>query len=383
MKKGIIVLISLVAMACSHTPDSGVIEAEPVGSDGSVSLTLAKTGIASIQYGTITRRRLSNDIRAKGKLILSPKDNAQVTSFAEGTVRSILVKEGDHVKAGQPLVTLTSPEIIRLQQDFLNARIKRTLLQSEYKRQQQLGEEKINAAKRLEEAAANLSEAETLYRSLYLQLKLFNISPDELDSTGIRANIDVVSPIDGIVEQVGISLGQYIPSDFPLFRVINKQNLLIELRVFEKDVPFIRVDQRVTFSLANLGNESYEATIKSIGATVEENARTVKVLAVFRNSSSFILPGMFVTAEIHTDEKKVDALPEEAVMNEGDSSTYLFYSLSSPEDSLQIFYRLPVQSGFAEEGYKQVILLDSLPAGARIVVRGGYYIKSEEEDQPE
>jgi cobalt-zinc-cadmium efflux system membrane fusion protein len=138
----------------------------------------------------------------------------------------------------------------------------------------------------------------------------------------------------------------------------------------------LQVGQRVSFALANLGNQEYEATVKSIGKTVEESARTIRVMAEFRNTSPVILPGMFVTAEIHTDEQNLDALPEEAIVSENDKP-YLFYTTTNDGSTSYEFFRLPVKTGFREEGMVQVEVMAPLPAHARIVVKGTYFIQSE------
>lgn len=139
----------------------------------------------------------------------------------------------------------------------------------------------------------------------------------------------------------------------------------------------------MTFTLANLGDEVYESRVASIGKTVEEDARTVKVIVDFPNTSQDILPGMFASAEIHTDEKEVDALPEESVLGEGTEDAHIFYTRSSESDSLVTFQRLHVSTGFSEDGLIQVVLTEPLPSEARIVISGTYFIKSEELKQRE
>ena len=383
MRKLTGILCCLVLAGCHTNP---VME-EPSNSlpaeSESVVLNTEQIGIGKITFGTLTREVLSKDIKAKGKLILRWQKNASVGTMIGGTVESILVNVGDHVFRGKLLATITSPEIIVAQQQYISTRSLLNYQKSEFDRQELLNKEKINADKRLQEARKDLTDLEARYQSLKMQMEMFNIPLEALDEGSIQPVAGIVSLISGTVEEMDITIGQYVEPNNPMFRIIDKSNLLLELRVFEKDVPFIRIGQRVTFTLANLGPEIYEATVISIGKTVEQDARTVKVIASFTNTSEYTLPGMFASAEIHTDEQEVDALPEEAVVGEGSERAYIYYTLSLLHDSLISFHRMQVTTGFSEDGFIQVFLKDSLPPDARVVISGSYFVKSEELKQRE
>lgn len=350
---------------------------------GMVVLTKEQIEIGNITFGTLTREVLSKDIKAKGKLILRWQKNASVGTMIGGTVESILVNVGDNVFRGKLLAAITSPEIIEMQQKYISTRSLLAYQKSEFERQEMLNKDKINADKRVEEARKDLTDLEARYQSLKMQMEMFNIPLEALDAGTIQPVAGVVSPIAGTVEEMAITIGQYVEPNKLMFRIIDKDNLLLEIRVFEKDVPYISVGQRVTFSLANLGAEVYEARVTSIGKTVEEDARTVKVIASFNNTSKHILPGMFASAEIHTDEQKVDALPEEAVVGEGTDDAYIYYTLSPSSDSVYAFAQMRVSTGFSEDGFIQIILKEPIPPDARVVISGSYFVKSEELKQGE
>jgi cobalt-zinc-cadmium efflux system membrane fusion protein len=300
-----------------------------------------------------------------------------------GTVESILVNVGDNIFRGKLLATITSPEIIEIQQKYISTRSLLAYQESEFERQEILNKDKINADKRVEEARKDLTDLEARYQSLKMQMEMFNIPLEALDAGTIQPVAGVVSPIAGTVEEMAITIGQYVEPNKPMFKIIDKSNLLLEIRVFEKDVPYVSIGQRVTFSLANLGAEVYEATVISIGKTVEEDARTVKVIASFNNTSKHILPGMFASAEIHTDEQEVDALPEEAVVGEGTDDAYIYYTLSPVTDSVYTFTQMRVSTGFSEDGFIQIFLKEPMPPDARVVISGSYFVKSEELKQGE
>jgi cobalt-zinc-cadmium efflux system membrane fusion protein len=175
-----------------------------------------------------------------------------------------------------------------------------------------------------------------------------------------------------------ISLGENVTKDDAMFEVSCRKNLWLELDVFEKDILTIQKGQRVTFLLANAGNEIYEASVSTSGGAVLGTGRVVKVLATFKNDGQQLIPGMFVAAKIHTGEKEFSALPESAIMNMGTSNTYIYYTLEKEGSEKYTFKKLPVSTGYNEDGFVQVSFPDPLPGQARVVVNGGYYILAEE-----
>jgi len=101
------------------------------------------------------------------------------------------------------------------------------------------------------------------------------------------------------------------------------------------------------------------------------------VIADFKNRDSNLFPGMFVAGTIHTGEQTVNAIPENAIIYEGNNNKYIFYTLSNDGDDPMIFKKLYLLTGLEEEGFVQVTPVEKLPEEARIVIDGGYYIKAE------
>jgi len=377
---GSMLLIAGLALMVFSCGRKTVTDAETGGSDtasgAAVMLTNAQVRSAGLAFGQISKQLLSMDVNAKGKLVLPPQSMAQVNTMAGGAVQQILIQEGTPVTAGTPLLLLSSPEIIRIQQDYVSVHARLNMVEQDYRRQELLAKDKITSDKKVQEVTAEYQDTRARYQALRMQLDLLKIPTDEVLEGKFRNTFTVYAPIGGTIEKVQVHLGQYAEPGLPLMTIVDKRTLYIELMVFEKDIKFITTGQRVTFELANLGGEEYEAIVMTIGKTVEENARTVKVLARFINESPFILPGMFVAAEIHTSEQELDALPEEAVVAD-DQEQYVFFTLDSDQAPEMRFRKTPVKTGFREDGFIQVTPLLPLQAGARIVVKGTYFIKAQ------
>lgn len=343
-----------------------------------VSLTREQIKLAGIEFGTLEKKELSGDVGTKGKIVLPPQSKALVSPVMGGVVESIKVMPGEQVKKGDILALLMHPDFTSLQEEYIQAVNRFELIESEYQRQQKLFEEKVSSEKKLLESKTEYQSLKAQIKSLEMRLGQAGLSTEKISRGQIEAFIPVRSPIDGIVNTIFTNIGANANQNDPLFEVVCRRNLYVELSVFEKDIMKIKKRQRVTFGLSNIDNEKYEALVIAVGGSVDEMGRVVKVLAEFKNQGDVLLPGMFVAAEIHTGEEEFDALPESAIMNFGSNQTYLYFTLSEPNADRMFFEKRMLKTGFSENGYIQVTLSHPMPEGAMVVTNGGYYIRAEE-----
>src|SRR4051812_37321607 len=112
-----------------------------------IRLTEAQVKAIDLRTGELEQRNLRTSLKVNGKLTLPPQNQAQVSSLTGGIVKSIRVKDGDFVPAGQVLATLQNNEVIQWQQDYLENRSQLRYLEAEYTRQKSLRADSINSEK--------------------------------------------------------------------------------------------------------------------------------------------------------------------------------------------------------------------------------------------
>lgn len=351
---------------------------EDIITSGEVTLSESQISLAGFQFGRPQQKVLSGHVDAPGKLSLPNTARAVVSPVLEGLVFSIEISLGQTIKKGQVLAYLTDPEYIKIQNEYLNLYLSLELLENNYNRQKRLYNEQVTSQKQYIQAKTDFESAKAQLKSLDIMIRQIGLETDRIIAGNLYSEIPVKSPIDGIVNNIMISLGENVTKDDVMFEVSCRKNLWLELDVFEKDILEIREGQRVTFLLANSGNLIYEARVLTSGGAVLGNGRVVKVLATFSNEDQQLIPGMFVAAKIHTGEKEFNALPESAIMNSGTSNTYVYYTLDGAGSKNYTFKKIAVSTGYSEDGFVQVSFQDELPAPARVVINGGYYILAEE-----
>ena len=387
-----LILFSLLAVtACKQTPDSvstgsatGQTTAKadtataPAEEAGLIELTQAQYQTVGVNLGGLAQRQMSRLIRVNGSLTVPPGQQVSVSSPYGGIVKSANLLAGSPVRRGQTLAVLENPEFIRIQQDYLETMSQLTYQQQEYERQRELSRENVGALKTLQQATAQLGTLRARVGGLRQQLTLLGLNPAQLTPETITRTVAVRAPIGGILTQVKVNRGGYVAANDVLFELINPAGLLAELTVFEGDLARISTGQRVRLSIIGAPGER-TGHIKLINREVSPD-RTVTVYAALDSPApgSLARPGTFVKAVIETGAATEPALPEAAVVQNGNTSqVFVFTGKEVHQGELRYQFRaVPVRAGVAQNGYRAVTLPSTVPAGASIVLTGAYDILS-------
>jgi cobalt-zinc-cadmium efflux system membrane fusion protein len=361
-------------------------EAREESGNKEVALTQAQYDASNIVLGTYESKNLSEVINANGYTKLPPQNQADVTVFMAGIVKSIRVIEGQHVKAGQTIATLESPEFTKLQEAYLISKSNLEFLTAEFERQKTLSEENVNAKKVFQKIKSEYEIEKARFYSLQKQVSLLHLN--ETGSAGIVSSISVTAPISGYITEVNIKIGSNVQPGNPLFSIVDNTKMHVDLLVYEKDLQKVKPDQTVRFVLTNQDNAEIHGKIFSVGKAFENETKSVAVHADILNDKQVLIPGMYVNALIDIGKNKVNALPVDAVVKadgrefifvlEDDSHANVSDSVkeTKEEENRYHFQRIEVKSGTTQLGYVQVTPLQHLPKEAKIVLKGSYYIQS-------
>src|SRR5690606_29925118 len=105
---------------------------------------------------------------------------ASVNSVYSGVIKSLRIQPGNTVSKGQIIATITNPEFIQAQSEYLNVNAKIALAELEVKRQKELNAGNAGALKNLQSAETELRTLRTVKSTLQQQIKLMGINPASL-----------------------------------------------------------------------------------------------------------------------------------------------------------------------------------------------------------
>lgn len=350
--------------------------------ENSVELTDEQFKGAGIEMGKMVQRQISGTIKVNGMLDVPPQQLISVSVPLGGFLKNTDMLQGTRVKKGQIIATIENMDFIQLQQDYLESKSQFQLAQTDYNRQQELAKENVNAKKTLEQAEANYTGLQARQMALREKLKMINIDIASLEAGVISGSINLYSPIDGYVTQVYTNIGKFLSPTDILFEIVDTQHLHAELTVFEKDIPKIKIGQKVRFTLANERVER-TATVFLTGREIDKD-RTIRIHCHIDKMDPNLLPGMYLKAEVETGGAWVSALPDEAVVD-FQGKKYIFVlrdgqlsaSKNEKPEGVSHFEMLEVQTGNSETGYTEILSNENLDvAKLQLVVKGAYSLLS-------
>ena len=347
-----------------------------------VEFTTEQLESAGVALGKIERKQISGTIRANGVLDVPPQQLVSVSAPLGGFLKSTSLLEGSHVKKGQVIAVIENAEYVQMQQDYLEAKTQLEFAEADYKRQQELARENVNAQKTLQQAKSTYQSWLAKRNGLLAKLKLINIDITSLDEGNITSTGNLYSQIDGYVTEVNVNIGRFVnPSDV-LFEIVDTEHLHAELIIFEKDVPRIRIGQKLRFTLANENTERM-ATVYLIGREISSD-RSVRIHCHIDKEDKELLPGMSLKAMVETGGELLPALPDEAIVD-FQGKKYIFIPAEvhhkekdgeqNDKEGLH-FQMTEIQTGNSELGFTEVKLPEGFNGETQVVVKGAYSMLS-------
>ncbi len=377
-KIGRLLIITLLISSCSSKDETKQSAEHHDEETNVVELTPEQQATVGLKLGKIEMKDLSGAIKVNGQLDVPPQNLVSISAPLGGFVKSTELLQGMKVEKGQVIAVLQHPDYIQIQQDYLDTKSQLDYLDAEYKRQQDLSKENVNSQKTVQLAKSQYESMLAKNAGLRSKLLLIGINPEKLSSNTIQNTITLTSPISGYVTNVNVNIGIFVSPTDVMFKIVDTEHLHAELTVFEKDVPKIRIGQKVRFTLANETTERI-ATVYLVGREISAD-RTVRIHCHLDKEDSDLLPGMYLKAYVEAGTRSLPSLPDQAIVS-FEGKDFVFVA----DDKANHFKMLEVTKGISELGYTEVALNGQLKNSSNVVIAGAYDLlakmKNSEEDE--
>ncbi len=281
-----------------------------------------------IRTHVVNEYTVENTVTATGTI--EPVETVEVGTQVSGKVEKIYVDFNDEVKKGDLLAELDK---LTLNQNVSRAKASLTSAESQlnyakltYERTKQLYES--NAA-----TLAAYQEAQNSYTQAQMSKKNAQAAYDQAKVD--LAYAEIYSPIDGIVLDRAVEVGQTVAASFStptLFTLANDlTKMQVEADVDEADIGQVKVGQRVTFTVDAYMDDVFGGTVNQIRMkpTTTSNVVTYTVIIDAPNPDQKLFPGMTASVTIVTEEQTGLAVPAEAFNFTPDEQ--VLKALSKPE----------------------------------------------------
>ncbi|WP_410209372.1 efflux RND transporter periplasmic adaptor subunit [Aquirhabdus sp.] len=229
---------------------------------------------------------------------LSAYSQAQIYARASGYLKSWKVDIGDHVKAGQVIAEIETPDLdqqlAQAKADMANTQAALTLAKATASRWKALPAEATSPQE--------VDEKNSALAAQLAQLKSAQANVDRLQT--LQKFKYITAPFDGIVTARNTDIGALINANgssnngLPLFEVSDTRKLRVSVNIPQSDVAGIKVGTEATLTTPTHQGQTFTAKVSAFSQSVNANAGTTLVQFEVNNADGLLLPGGFVNASI-------------------------------------------------------------------------------------
>lgn len=257
------------------------------------------TGSSRVAYQTVPVMKgpITQAVTATGTL--NPVQNVQVGSQVSGNIQKLFADFNSIVKAGQVIAQIDpvifQANVNQAEGDLANARAALELAQLNETRTRALVAKQNSAQSDLDQATANLHQAQA------------NVKIKEGALEKARADLDrctITSPIDGIVISRNVDVGQTVAASLQapiIFMIANDlSKMQIDANVAEADVGAVAVDQDVEFTVDAFPTRTFQGKVVQVrnAPITVQNVVTYDTVIGVNNPDQKLKPGMTANVSI-------------------------------------------------------------------------------------
>jgi cobalt-zinc-cadmium efflux system membrane fusion protein len=366
MKTSFFLLYSIFVLflfSCSSA-DKEINTAKETKVNKQIQLSAKQLQTLGVELGALEQINMGLSVFANGVIDVPPQNKSYIAMPFGGYIKKINVLDGMQVQKGQILMVVEHPEVIQLQQEYLEAQGQMEYLFSDYERQRDLYEKEAGSAKSYQQAKSAYMVTKAKLSGLAMKLEMANVNMNALRNGQIERTQNIRSPFAGVITKVTANVGAFAEPKDNLLEIIDLKHAHAELTVYEKYLSFLQKEQRVKLQFVDM-HTTATAKIYLIGREISAE-RTVKVHCHFDKLPKDITPGSYLKAEIRAEDQQQYTLPEEAVVQQNGKDV-VFIEKAGNFFTVEIDI-LMTQDGRVAITSKQLALLKR----SSIVVKGAY-----------
>jgi cobalt-zinc-cadmium efflux system membrane fusion protein len=335
----------------------GAIAVEVAPPSNPLALDVKAVQEAGIAIETATERTLSQELKAPGEVKADAYSTVLVSPRVEAQVITRKAKLGDVVKAGQPLVTLSSVQVAETQGALIVA-------EQDWQRVAALGPQAVSAR--------HYTEAKVARDQAHAKLHAFGLSDAQVQvllragSTHADGCFDLLAPIAGRIATDEFLIGERVEPGRNLFTLVKDDKVWVEAQLSLSDAARAKVGQSARIVARDL---TLVGRVLLSSTQTNERTRTVPVRIEVENRDNTLRPGELVEAYVAIGESaSVLAIPAESIVLLQNQAVVFVPAQDST------FASRPIATGDTRDGW--TVVKQGLKPGDRYVSKGAFALKA-------
>ncbi|MGH9541659.1 MAG: efflux RND transporter periplasmic adaptor subunit [Terriglobales bacterium] len=333
--------------------------------------TIPAAQMAHLTVYTVAPTTLIRALRLPGSVAYNSFHTTAVITQVGGPISRILVEPGEHVRAGQPMLYVSSPDYSTDRAAYLKARDAYVLADQNFKRSQDLYEHQAIAQAQLQQAESARNQASADLQNAEQALRILGVADPTAVAARPSAEIPVLAPISGMVVDRQATPGQVVQAgSTQLFTISDLRTVWVLVNVYERDLAYVHVGDPVVVH-SDAYSRDFQGRISYVGAALDPATRTLSARIVARNPGELLKNQMYVTAVVRAGfERNALAVPDAAVLRDAVNQPFVYVAAPGQADA---FARRLVELGESEGGKTQI--LHGLRAGERVIADGSLFVQ--------
>lgn len=334
--------------------------------------TVPKEQMAHLQVVAVEKGPLPRTLRLAGAVAYDAFATTPVFAAIGGPVHEILVAPGQFVQAGQPLLTVTSPDYSAARSAYIKARDAFALTEKLYTRAQDLFAHGAISLGDLQQAESNNTQAHADMESSADALRALGVKdPDALIKKIVpsTAEIPVLAPVTGEIVERLVGPGQLLQSGATqCFTISNTNTVWVLVNVYQIDLPFVHLGDSVEVNTDSYP-ELFHGKISYIASALDPNTRTLQARIVTQNPGKKLKKDMYVTALVKAGTiPDAITVPDAAILRDTENQTFAYVQVNANQ-----FARRVVTVGETNQGRTQIT--GGLKEGEPVVGEGSLFLQ--------
>lgn len=214
-------------------------------------------------------------------------DEVHVGPRSPGRVEKIFAQEGDHLRAGQPIVQLDAAEL-KARRDLAAAQIESAIrdadsqqaqlefLRDDARRQQDLLKRKVVSPTDAERADSAARAQEKVVEAAKMRVVQARAQLADIDAQ--LAEMQVIAPADSVLEVLSVKVGDVLPANREVATLLLSNHLWVRVYVPEPWLGRIKVGDQVKVRVDSFPNQDFPGTVEQVNRQAEFTPRNVQTV---------------------------------------------------------------------------------------------------------
>jgi cobalt-zinc-cadmium efflux system membrane fusion protein len=336
--------------------------------------TVPQDQMAHVQVVSVEKAALPRVLRLTGAVAYNAFKTTPVFAAIGGPVRELLVTPGETVHAGQPLLTVNSPDYSLARSAFLKARTAFLLADKFYTRAQDLLSHGAIAEADFQTAESTRIQAQADLESSEDALRVLGINdPESLEKAAPKttSQVPVLAPVGGEVVERLVGPGQLLQAGTTqVFTISDMSTVWVLVNVYQGEVAYVRPGDGVDIT-TDAYPDTFHGKISYIAPALDPNTRTLQARIVTENPGNKLKKDMYVTATVNAGAiANALTVPDAAVLRDTENQPFVYVQSSTKQNE---FARRLVQLGDSHGGRTQIA--GGLKEGEHVVGDGSLFLQ--------